>query len=100
MPANAPYFAPIRSLSQSRCAARLELLHSLHQATLARLPENDMSSILSRHTQVASLVLAVLMTTAIHGSLLLGFNAAAGADAASPTNLVTLPTVTIVAARG
>ena len=59
-----------------------------------------MSQILSRHAHFLSLALALLMTTAIHGSLLLGFDAATHPGSASPALLVNLPALTVVAQGG
>lgn len=58
-----------------------------------------MSHFQSRSTRLAGLSLAMLMTLAIQGSLLLGFDAAARPDPSAPALAVVLPTVNIVAQR-
>lgn len=58
-----------------------------------------MSQFQSRSTRLAGLGLATLMTVAIQGSLLLGFDAAARPDGSAPALAVVLPTVSIVAQR-
>jgi hypothetical protein len=79
-PAKAQVLAPDRSLSQSACAAFAAVLHSLHPLILSGVLRRNPMTYLTQHAhQVIALVLAVVITAGIQGSLLAGFEQMASA---------------------
>jgi hypothetical protein len=89
-----------RSLSHCLCNQKPAPIHSPQQATVASIWRDQMNTI--RSTRFAGLLMAVTMTVAVHGAVLLTFNSAAQesqASAGQSPTLVTLDTVNIVAHR-
>jgi hypothetical protein len=79
-PAETRFLAPDCSLSQSACAAFAAVLHSIHPLTLSGVLRRNKMTYLTQHAhQVIALVLAVVITAGIQGSLLAGFEQLASA---------------------
>jgi hypothetical protein len=89
-----------RSLSHCLCNQKPVTVHSLQQAAVASNWRVQMNT--SRSTRFAGLLMAVTMTVAVNGAVLLMFNSAAKDGYASNVQAqteVTLDLVTVVAHR-
>jgi hypothetical protein len=79
-PAKTQFFAHGCGLSQSACMPLLVLLHSLHPLILCGVSRRKSMSYLTQHThKVLALVLALVITAGIQGTLLAGFEQMASA---------------------
>jgi hypothetical protein len=82
--AKTQFFAQGCGLSQSGCKALVVLLHSLHPLILSGVSRRKSMSYPTQHAhKVIALVLALVITAGIQGSLLAGFEQMASAAPAS-----------------
>jgi hypothetical protein len=85
------------NLSQVPCKCQSQVLHSLQRATTA--PHRRIQMTANTTIRFTALFTALLVTAALHGSMLFKFNQVATQGAHPTPTLVTLQNVTIVGKR-